>query len=50
MNTSLSTFMGVAITAIMIISLVIGVTYQSLEKKNDRHEDLMEASHQLQKN
>jgi L-cystine uptake protein TcyP (sodium:dicarboxylate symporter family) len=42
--------MGVAITAILIISLVIGVAYQSLEKKNDRHEDLMETSHQLQKN
>lgn len=50
MKKSLATFMVLAITAVIMGTLVFGVVYNSLDIKNTRHQDLLENKHQLQKN
>ncbi|MGE6755947.1 hypothetical protein ACQKFO_21335 [Rossellomorea sp. NPDC071047] len=47
MNKSIATFMGIAITVILMISLVITTSYAALKDKNDRHHNLLETKHQL---
>ncbi|WP_170885730.1 hypothetical protein [Bacillus alkalicellulosilyticus] len=47
MNKSLSTFMLLAITAIILSSLLIGTVYQVLFNKNIQHEDTLQQVHQL---
>ncbi|WP_169793826.1 hypothetical protein [Sutcliffiella cohnii] len=48
MNTSLSTFLSVAITMIIISVLLIGTVYQSLSNKNIKHEEMLRNEHQVQ--
>ncbi|MDC3424307.1 hypothetical protein NC797_07265 [Aquibacillus sp. 3ASR75-11] len=48
MNKTLSTFMGIAITAIILSVLLIGVIYQSLSDKNYDHKNLLEDEYNLQ--
>jgi hypothetical protein len=46
-NKSLATFMMIAAVAIVMITLVIGVAFDSLNKKNKNHEDMLQHEHQL---
>lgn len=48
MNSSLSTFLKVSITMIIISSLLIGVAYQALSNKNDQHENILRTEYQIQ--
>ncbi len=50
MSKTLATFMTLAVTAVIIGSLLIGMVYTSLDNKNDQHEDTLEAQYQLKRN
>jgi hypothetical protein len=50
MNQSLSTFMTLAFTVLVIIGLVISVSYGALQEKNEEHHQVLEHKHQLQNN
>lgn len=50
MNKTLATFMSVAITGLILGSLLIGTVYQSLSSKNDEHQDLLRNEYQLKNN
>lgn len=47
MNKSLATFMVMASMAILIVTLLFGIAYDSLEQKNSNHEDMLKNEHQL---
>jgi cell division protein FtsN len=47
MNKSLSTFMVMAVVVTIMITLVLGVVYKSLEEKNQQHELMLRTQHQL---
>lgn len=47
MNKSLATFMVMAIVVTVMITLVLGVSYKSLEQRNQQHEQLLKTQHQL---
>lgn len=48
MNESLSTFMMVAATVVIIVFLVIGIAFNALSNENDLHHDNMRYEHQIQ--
>lgn len=48
MNESLATFLKVAITMIIISTLLIGVVYQALSNRNTQHENILRVEHQIQ--
>lgn len=47
MNKTLATFMSMAFIAILIVSLLFGVAYDSLSQKNKNHEEMLKNEHQL---
>ncbi|MFC0273784.1 hypothetical protein ACFFIX_20565 [Metabacillus herbersteinensis] len=47
MNKSLSTFMSLGITAVVLSVLLIGIVYQSLSDKNSDHQDTLKEEYQL---
>lgn len=47
MNKSLATFMSIAITVIMLSTLMLGVVYMSLHDKNDDQQDVLKDEYQL---
>lgn len=47
MNKSLSTFMVIAFTALLISTLIFGVVFPSLEETNTKHQENMQYKHQL---
>ncbi|QHA38722.1 hypothetical protein D5E69_23090 (plasmid) [Rossellomorea marisflavi] len=49
MNTSISTFMSIAFTTIVLVALVLAIVFGALESKNDSHHKTLETHHQLQK-
>ena len=48
LNKTLATYMSVAISAIIVCSLLIGIVYQSLFDKNIEHQDHLKDKYQLQ--
>lgn len=49
MKESLGTFMMVAAVAVIMITLILGVSYDGLVHKHNKHEDLLKTEHQLEK-
>lgn len=49
MSKTLATFMAIAITAIILGSLMIGIVYQSLSNKNNEHQN-NQSIYQLDRN
>ncbi|MEI2356702.1 hypothetical protein [Mesobacillus zeae] len=47
MNKSLGTFMLMAFTVTVMITLVLGIAFESLHQKNTQHEEMMKTEHQL---
>lgn len=47
MNNSLATFMIMASTVLIMITLVIGIAFSALAQKNDVHEKMMQTEHQV---
>lgn len=50
MNQSISVFMALAFTVLVIIGLVISVSYSALQEKNEQHHIILQQKHQLQNN
>lgn len=50
MKTSLAQFLKVAITTIILTTLLIGAVYQTLSNKNTEHRDILQTEHQIQEN
>jgi hypothetical protein len=50
MHISITTFMKVALTVLILTTLLIGAVYQSLSDKNDQHQELIQTEHQIQLN
>lgn len=46
-NQSLGTFMVMAAIVIIMIGLIFGIAYESLEKKNNHHEEMLKTEHQI---
>lgn len=47
MSKSLSTFMVMAAIVIIMVTLIFGVVYNSLQEKNNIHETMLKTEHQL---
>ncbi|WP_192894799.1 hypothetical protein [Neobacillus notoginsengisoli] len=47
MNTSLSAFMMMAAVTVIIVALLFGIGFDSLQKKNSEHEQMLKTEHQL---
>lgn len=47
MNKSLATFMVMASIVIIMMVLLFGIAFDSLEQKNDTHEEMLKTEHQL---
>jgi len=48
MNTSLKTFISVSVTIIILTTLLMAITLQSLQDRNDQHQRVIETEHQIQ--
>lgn len=47
MNQSIATFMMIAAVVMILITLLFGIAYQSLEQKNSQNEKMLQTEHQL---
>ncbi|WP_374717747.1 hypothetical protein [Neobacillus sp.] len=47
MNNSLGTFMMIAAIVVIMVALLFGIAFESLEKKNEIHQKNLQTEHQL---
>ncbi|MCM3216774.1 hypothetical protein M3612_20010 [Niallia taxi] len=50
MSKTLAVYMMLAATAIIMVSLVIGISFGALADKNTKHEEMLQNEHQLKIN
>lgn len=48
MNTTIGTFLTVAMTSLVLTAFLIGIAFDALEGKHDIHQQKMENVHQIQ--
>jgi hypothetical protein len=48
MNTTIGTFLTVAITSLVLTAFLIGIAFDALKGKHDVHQQKMENVHQIQ--